>query len=230
MDKNDLINSVITDQSVIPRSRLAQWSNSREPWGAKDLNLKFLFANAAYMDLMGVDLVVGLSSRDLPLSKFADSFEEHDRMVIEKLDRVTSLEIHKFGGKQTYSAYMFDKYPLFDDNGVLIGVIFHGRSAINFSVNSFITEQVPTPFEFEKPSVLLTEKEWATLFLLLTGRNRKEIANFLNVGLKTIEQRINNCLTKTLQPTTGQLVNFAIECGWHRYIPENFLSECSIII
>lgn len=232
MDNANASNGVLAGQagSLVPAQMLMFWERSSEPWGVKNAELKFIYANRAYLDLLGVDDVLGKRSSDLPLFDFADSFEQQDRLVMDRLDRVTSLEIHRYGGKKSYSAWMFDKYPLLDQNDQISGVVFHGRLARDFGVKTFITGEIPAPLTFEKPTQLLSEKEWGTLFLLLMGKNRKEIAKIHGVSLKTIEQRINNSLTKTLQPTTQQLIQYAIKEGWHRYIPNEFLSECSILL
>lgn len=76
-------------RSVLPAQLLMFWENSQEPWGIKDIDSKYIYANRAYYYLLKIDprkfRIVGHLDNKLPspISEFASHFQQHDRQTIE---------------------------------------------------------------------------------------------------------------------------------------------------
>ncbi|EEQ12841.1 LuxR family transcription regulatory protein, partial [Yersinia frederiksenii ATCC 33641] len=79
------------------------WEHSSEPWGIKDNQSKFIYANNRFnklLDLPDKYNVEGRSDGELPtpISEFEVEFQEHDRKVELLQDRITSVEVHEWDG------------------------------------------------------------------------------------------------------------------------------------
>ncbi|OCQ51129.1 PAS fold protein [Photorhabdus australis subsp. thailandensis] len=90
---------------------------SNDPWGIKDKNSCFIYANQAFKYLQNFSNSFeyeGLYDDELPWdgAEFAKEFIAHDQHVMTKEQRVCSLETHVFGKEQILSSY-FLKKPLF---------------------------------------------------------------------------------------------------------------------
>lgn len=211
---------------VIPSCFLRLWQSSNDLYALKNLNLRYVYANTPFLNLFADVRVIGSVASELYGEKLGAKFTELDRLVIAKKSRVTTVEAHQFGsGTQILQ---IDKYPLFSTTGEISGVIFHGRPALDMSASMIIDGLQPAPFRVNTPHPKFTEKEWEALFLLLLGRSRKDASEQLNVSIKTIDQRINNCLQKTLKSSTQELLNIAGKENWQRFIPKRFVSNNNV--
>ncbi|EKN6183717.1 helix-turn-helix transcriptional regulator, partial [Yersinia enterocolitica] len=108
------------------------WENSSEPWGVKDNQSRYVYANNRLHRLLALPDKFNMEGRTdgelpTPISEFQPEYQEHDRKVKLLQDRITSVEIHAWDGRSYYQPYFVDKYPLMDENGVSQGVICHGR-------------------------------------------------------------------------------------------------------
>nr|WP_322887887.1 PAS domain-containing protein [Yersinia rochesterensis] len=122
---------------------------SSEPWGAKDNQSKFIYANDKYKSLLALlnkFFVEGRFDGELPAptAEFQTDFQQHDRKVELLQDRITSIEIHAFDGQSYFQAWFFDKYPLIDKDGVSQGTIFHGRPVDNLLLKNLYKIKIPT--------------------------------------------------------------------------------------
>ncbi|CFR13943.1 LuxR family transcription regulatory protein [Yersinia frederiksenii] len=143
--KNNLLHSI--------SSLINFWEHSSEPWGAKDNESKFIYANKKYHELLALPDKFNVEGRfdgELPAStsEFQTEFQEHDRKVERLKDRVTSVEIHAFNGLSYFQPWFFDKYPLIDDNGASIGTIFHGRAVDKMTLAHLNKIKVPKSLIF----------------------------------------------------------------------------------
>ncbi len=103
---------------------------SNDPWGVKDKNSCFIYGNLALKSLQNFSNSFefeGFYENELPWdsAKFAEEFIKHDKKVMEKQQRICSVETHIFGREQVLSSYFFEKFPFYHEDGNCIGVIYH---------------------------------------------------------------------------------------------------------
>lgn len=84
--------------------------------GVKDNKSQFIYANKKYHQLLALPdgfSVEGRLDGELPAStsEFQTEFQAHDRKVELLKDRVTSLEIHTFGGKTYVQPWFLINIP-----------------------------------------------------------------------------------------------------------------------
>lgn len=206
------------------------WEISNEPWGAKDKNSKFIYANRRYHELLslpkGFD-VEGRYDGELPAStaEFQNEFQAHDRKVESLLDRVTSIEIHPFERNPYLQPWYFDKYPLMDNNGVCIGTIFHGRPVEMVTLARLDKIKIPSSLVFSPPSDFFLKREWEIVFYLLQGFSARDISEHLHISFRTVNNHIQNIYHKAGVNSRRRLIEFCYENNISNYIPESFFKK-----
>ncbi|CFQ40784.1 MULTISPECIES: helix-turn-helix transcriptional regulator [Yersinia] len=206
------------------------WAQSSEPWGVKDNKSQFIYANKKYHQLLALPdgfSVEGRLDGELPAStsEFQTEFQAHDRKVELLKDRVTSLEIHTFGGKTYVQPWFFDKYPLIDEDGVSVGTIFHGRAVDNMALNHLSKIQIPTSLVFTPPSTLFSNREWEVLFYLLHAYPSTEIANRLYLSTRTVCNIIQSIYRKAGVSSKQQIIEYCDAKNINNYIPQSFFKH-----
>lgn len=206
------------------------WEISNEPWGAKDSNSQFIYANKKYNELLalpeGYD-VAGHYDGELPAStaEFQEEFQQHDRKVETLLDRVTSIEIHPFAGHRYLQPWYFDKFPLMDAEGYCRGTIFHGRPVDIITIEKIKKINHQTSLIFTPPSEIFSPREWEIVFYLLQGCSTKEIGDTLSLSYRTVSNHIQNLYQKTATTCRKGLIDYCYERNMTNYVPENFFRQ-----
>lgn len=222
---------------VISPQLLMFWDNSSEPWGVKNIESRYAYANKAYYDLINIKQslhnIEGSLDDQLPssIAEFAWHFKEHDRSTLQVKDRLCSLEIHRYGSEQLLQPYYFDKFPLFDHKiGKCIGTIFHARKFEHFSLLKHINGERPTFFCFFPPEQLFSDGELDVIFYALQSMSSKIIAKKLDLSFRTIENRLLVIYKKAGVHCLSGLVDFCRAKGFDRYIPQKFFCAGSQLI
>nr|WP_315903386.1 PAS domain-containing protein [Photorhabdus kleinii] len=88
------------------------WDKSDEPWGARDRESRFIYANPAFYQRLNLPEdfnIIGLSMGELPssIAEYAEEFHRQDQKAIQTMQRVTSLETHQLGGGITLNKLIF---------------------------------------------------------------------------------------------------------------------------
>jgi DNA-binding CsgD family transcriptional regulator len=218
----------------ISQQLLLLWETSREPWGVKNIDSQYVYANKAYYELLNINRasmsIEGYYDDELPCSiaKFAWFFKEHDRNTLAVQDRLCSLEIHCYGPEQILKPYYFDKFPLFDNSTAqCVGTIFHARQFENFSLLKHLNGEQPGFFRFYPPENLFTEGELDVIFFALQSMPSKNIAKRLNRSHRTIENKLQQIYQKADVHNLSQFQAFCKEKGFDRFIPQKFFSPGS---
>ncbi len=213
----------------ISRQLLILWESSSEPWGVKNIDSRYVYANKAYYELLNINpssvRIEGFYDDELPcpIAKFARFFREHDRHTLAVQDRLCSLEIHTYGPDQLLKPYYFDKFPLFDNTTAkCVGTIFHARKLENFSLLKHINGEQPGFFQFYPPENLFSEGELDVIFYVLQSMTSKNIAKKLNRSHRTIENKLQQIYQKADVHNLSQFQAFCKEKGYDRYIPQKF--------
>ncbi|WP_145530115.1 helix-turn-helix transcriptional regulator [Yersinia alsatica] len=203
------------------------WKLSSEPWGAKDNQSKFIYANDKYKALLALPnkfCVEGRFDGELPAptAEFQTDFQQHDRKVELLQDRITSIEIHAFDGQTYFQAWFFDKYPLIGKDGVSQGTIFHGRPVDNLLLKNLYKIKIPTSLVFTPPSELFSKREWEVIFYIMQSFTSKEISKKIHLSPRTICNIIQNIYGKINVTSKKQLIEYCYENKINNYIPESF--------
>lgn len=206
------------------------WSISNEPWGAKDKQSRFIYANKRYHELLSLPSGYNVEGRydgELPAetSNFQSEFQAHDRKVEKLLDRVTSIEIHPFEKSPYLQPWYFDKYPLMDSRGSCIGTIFHGRPVETITLARLDKIKIPASLVFTPPSDFFHKREWEVIFYLMQGFSAKDIARHLCLSDRTITNHIQNIYQKAGVNTRRGLIEFCHVKNISNYIPASFFKK-----
>lgn len=214
---------------IIAPYMINTWNAINDPIGIKDIQSRLIYVNSAYRELNGLpkDLKIDGQFDDelpTPLAEFADKLRGCDKLVMNTQERKSALEIHEFGRNKIYSAFICDKFPFLNNDGQVIGTIFHAKTAQSIPSDIFSeTNQKTGSIMLYSPSNFFTNAEWLVVFLLKRRFSRKEIASALELSVNTVSNRIAGIYAKTGVTTPAQLTDFIRANSWHNYVPEKFL-------
>lgn len=207
---------------------ISSWERSNDPWGAKDCNYRFIYANQAYLELLNIPTgydIRGCLEHDLRLivSNLKDEYNAHERKVQELGDRVSCLEVNFFGRDRVLQPYFFDKMPFFDSSGSFSGTIIHGRKAEIYSHDLLLSDDSPRSLYFNVPNSSFTKREWDIIYLLLRGLSYSLIAQELNLSIRTVKNNVQRLFVKSNVKSVDALVAYFKECSYEYYFPSKYL-------
>ncbi|QXF33488.1 helix-turn-helix transcriptional regulator [Photorhabdus luminescens] len=213
---------------VISPQVINTMEQSNEPWGIKDKNSCFIYANQACKHVQNISISFdyeGLYDYDLPWdgAEFAKEFMIHDKMVMEKEERMRSLITHVHGKEQILSSYFFEKYPFYHEDGSCIGTIYHGWQAQDFSFTRLFRGKLPANIMFQPPTDLFTQREWDVIFLFLQKYNNKQIGRMLNLSYRTVGNHISRIYQRIGAHSSYQLEEYCRTNDYDLYVPERFV-------
>ncbi len=203
------------------------WECSSEPWGVKDNQSRYVYANNRLHKLFTLPDKFSMEGRTdgelpTPISEFELEFQEHDCKVKLLQDRVTSVEIHAWNGHSYYQPYFFDKYPLIDEHGVSQGIISHSRPVEDVVLTHLNKIKVPISLILTPPSDLFSKREWEVLFYILHSFSSMEIATKLHLSSITVDNIIQKIYKKIGISGRQQLVDYCYENKINNYVPQSF--------
>ncbi|KAA1179764.1 PAS domain-containing protein [Photorhabdus heterorhabditis] len=211
---------------------LHMWEKSDEPWGAKDCQSRFIYANSAFYQLLNLSEdfdIAGLSVGELPstIAEYEEEFNHQDQKVIQTMQKVTSFKTHLFGNNKVKQTYLCDKYPLCDEHGNCIGITFHLHEMQDFSVSYYYERTSPKALKFTPPNDTLTQIEWEVLFLALRSLDEESISEKLMISTEDTINHIQSIYRKFNLPLHIELEDFCKENNFDLYIPERFAAISS---
>ncbi|NHB87125.1 PAS domain-containing protein [Photorhabdus tasmaniensis] len=223
------MSNIINNKNNITPQLICMWERSNEPWGAKDCQSKFIYANPAFYQLLNLPEnfdITGLSTAELPspIAEYEEEYYRQDQKVIQTMQKVTSMETHPFGEDKTKQIYICDKYPLCDDHGRCIGITFHMYKTQNFSASYYYEKTPPATLEFTPPNDLLTQTEWEVLFLTLRSLDEESISEKLMLSTEYVVDCIQSIYQKFNLSQQIELKDFCKENKFNLYVPERFIS------
>lgn len=113
----------------IPKQLMQFFTHSKEPWGIKDVNSRYVYANQAYFDFLNIRSDVtkhidGFSyDRVRALAPLAKKLIAHDLKVMQTGQRLEAIGTLLLDDQ--YRTFIFEKYPFFDEKGHIVGTISH---------------------------------------------------------------------------------------------------------
>ncbi|MER2474260.1 MULTISPECIES: PAS domain-containing protein [Photorhabdus] len=209
------------------------WDKSHESWFVKDKKLRFIYANKEFVKLSKLPEdsdIMGYSVKELstPFNYLAHFFEEHDRKVLQSMQRVSSIIVaHLKSNGQQLNPCLCEKYPLMDEKNQCIGIICHIKRINHFSVHHYIKNDTTISVKLRPPNNILTEKEWIVIFLFCRGISNQCIANEMKISCRTLEKYFQSIYEKLLIGSIIELKLFCEKNHYDLYIPPKYFKSMS---
>lgn len=212
-------------------SLLSFMENNEEPWGVKDCESRFMYANKATLKFSQLPINFSIEGRldnECPAqwAEFASDLQKQDRAVEMAKKRVAMIQTCLWGQEHT----LCEKYPLFDNEKKCIGTIFHVRKFNFISLYDLFNKEIPPVLVMKPPTNDFTKKELEVIFYLLQSLNAKEIGIKLNLSNRTIENKLQLIYGKAKVSSLNAFKEYCKAEGFDYYIPEWFIkSGCTFI-
>jgi hypothetical protein len=113
----------------ISKQAMHFFTQSEEPWGVKDAQSRYIYANKAYFNFLEIQSdisndITKFSYDAIPaLASLAERLIAHDQKVMQTGQRLEAVGTLLIG--ENYRSFVFERYPFFDDNGSIVGTVFH---------------------------------------------------------------------------------------------------------
>ncbi|TDB52306.1 helix-turn-helix transcriptional regulator [Photorhabdus khanii] len=203
------------------------WDKSHESWFVKDKEFRFMYANPVFIKVNKLPEnfnVIGYNDKELstPFSNFAHLFEEHDRKVLQSMQKVSSIGIYLPDNGLKLKYYFCDKYPLMDENNQCMGIIGHMKDINHFSLYNYIKNDSSASVRPKLPNNILTAKEWIIIFLFCRGVSNKFIANEIKVSCRSLEKYFKIIYDKLSIGSMTELRLFCKENNYDLYVPPKY--------
>ncbi|EGY28019.1 Response regulator containing a CheY-like receiver domain and an HTH DNA-binding domain, partial [Candidatus Regiella insecticola 5.15] len=175
-----------------PRSLIMTLDKLPEPWGIKDLEFRFVYANPAMARLYKVKSsadIIGKFDHEIK-SKLADNAEDFvrkDKKVKESGDDIVTLELHPDSVDYPYTAR---KTQFLNDNKECIGIIGYCKALEICSLNDYVKGSMPGSLILNPPDDIFSERECEILFFRLQGMSTKDISERLCCSTRTVENHL----------------------------------------
>lgn len=201
-----------------------------EPWGIKDSESRHVYMNKAAYLYTNTPLnfdIEGKLDEEFPAAwaECAPEFKEHDKRTEGVKDRVAVIETHYWYGKDSLTPFISEKLPIYNDDGIIAGVIWNAKPLSSLSPLKYIKHQKPSVLTTEVDTLIFTKAELDIIFLMLQRYANKEIAKIYNVSAKTIENRIYSIYQKADVHTLRQFEEFCKSLQLDNYIPERLIEK-----
>ncbi|KAA1175226.1 helix-turn-helix transcriptional regulator [Photorhabdus heterorhabditis] len=216
--------------SQITPQLINMWDRSHESWFVKDKKLRFIYANKVFIKLSKLPEhfnVKGCTAKELPIpfNHLAHLFEEHDRKVLQAMQRISSIGTYLQSDSQQLKSYFCEKYPFIDENNQCMGIIGHIKEINHFSIHHYIKNDTTISVKLRPPNHILTEKEWTIIFLFCRGISSQCIANEMKVSCRTVEKYFQSIYEKLSIGSIIELKLFCAENNYDLYIPPKYFKS-----
>ncbi|WP_339056686.1 PAS domain-containing protein [Candidatus Regiella endosymbiont of Tuberolachnus salignus] len=117
----------------------ALMDKSLDSWGIKDRHSRFIYTNRAFLDCFnlppGVD-IIGKRHDELPscVAEFLANLRQEEKNVIKSGQRTTLIKAHLLRHKQKRHPYLYEIFPLYNQEGRCVGTVFYGKKPDTFSL------------------------------------------------------------------------------------------------
>ncbi|HIC7359607.1 TPA: LuxR C-terminal-related transcriptional regulator [Legionella pneumophila] len=204
--------------------------------GWKDLNLHYLGANKALLELKGFRDIEELAGQtDEDLSPWATEenkmFQQQDLSVLNG-EKIATVHFDS----RTSEVFLLEKCPLTDQENKVTGLIYYChpypknevyRALKDFDDNRQLSSHHYT-LNDNKNIYGLTDREHECVFLLIRGKSAKEIGALLSLSKRTIESYIENIKNKMDCRNKAEILVKAVLNGYHNYFPAR-LQQAAIV-
>ncbi|OFX62065.1 MAG: hypothetical protein A2046_15485 [Bacteroidetes bacterium GWA2_30_7] len=95
-------------------------------------------------------------------------------------------------------------------NAISDGNKYFGKKISDIVLNNYVSNNNSQDEEYIQPNVLLTKRELEIIKLIVKDKNNQEIADSLNISLRTVETHRRNIMQKLNVKTVVALVRYAL--------------------
>lgn len=225
----------MSDDDIIPKLNIPQkmtaiLDNLPEPYLIRDVHSRNIYANKPMLSVYNLgdksELVGKLDSEiNSPLVKYDNTPDEwvlQDRYVRNARQRMSFLEVHP---KSMDYPYIITRLPYYNEQLECEGTICFIDKLKAYSVDDFVTGDMPTSLLLQKPDDFFTEKECEIMFFRIQGMKSKTVANRLGMSENTICNYMQSLYYKTGARHLDDFREFCKRRNYHRYLPKRFLSK-----
>ncbi|MFD2049978.1 helix-turn-helix transcriptional regulator [Pantoea stewartii] len=212
----------------IPQQAIIFFKHSNEPWGVKDRQSRFVYANKAYFDFLKIhedisSRITEYSYVDIPVfASMAERLIAHDQQVMQTERRMEAIGTLLIEGY--YRSFIFERFPLYDESETVTGTVFHMKPFERISMNYFLEKPFYGEATFSPPTSIFSKREWDVLFLLFRGAQKTQVAEFLGIVEVSVRNILSRLFLKTGTSSREKLLEKGIDNGWHLYVPPRFVS------
>ncbi|WP_176487258.1 helix-turn-helix transcriptional regulator [Candidatus Regiella insecticola] len=215
----------------LPRSLIFTLDKIPEPWGIKDLESRFVYANSALVKLFNVKSradIVGKFDHEIASKLTADNaveFVRQDNQVISMKRDLITLELHP---NAVDYPHIVRKLPFFNEDEECVGIIGYSKNLEVCSLNDYVKGSMPGSLILNPPDDLFSERECEILFFRLQGMSAKDISERLCCSTRTVENHLQIVYQKAGVNCLASLKEFCINKDYHRYLPKRFMTKLRI--
>jgi len=227
--------SHVKDRSV--RSQLDSFSHnecfmifcdlSREPWFFLDADRRFLYTNAAFIQLMGLEPSMDVKGYSIEELRF-QSVKLHQSMIVHIKNLCTegsSFMINYFNGMDFLQPYMIYDYPLLSAEGENIGFALNFKKAKLINSAVLLGKVIPRDFTVVPAEPIFTPRELDILFLFLNLMTYKQIAEELQLSVRTVRNHIGRMFYKTEVTSRDEFIIYCKNSHYDVFYPSQLLSD-----
>ncbi|HII2981111.1 TPA: helix-turn-helix transcriptional regulator [Yersinia enterocolitica] len=200
------------------------------PWAIKDNSSKFVYLNESCLDLFDIQPGFDFEGRldeEMPCSwsEYSDDFKAHDRKAEQSREGAEIIVTSSFGRERVISPWYFPKFPIYNQNGKVLGTVFFGKKFNFISICDFFNSLKPSVITLTPPVDDFSERELDIIFYAIQKMTAKEIAVKLSLSNRTIENRLRFIYDKVGCHSLKELIEYCHTSGLSHYVPKKVLRE-----
>lgn len=200
------------------------------PWAIKDNNSKFVYLNESCLDLFDIQPGFDFEGRldeEMPCSwsEYSDDFKAHDRKAEQSREGAEIIVTSSFGRERVLSPWYFPKFPIYNQNGKVLGTVFFCKKFNFISICDFFNSLKPSVITLTPPVDDFSERELDIIFYAIQKMTAKEIAEKLSLSNRTIENRLRFIYDKVGCHSLKDLIEYCHTSGLSHYVPKKVLRE-----
>jgi len=221
-------NNHIPDIKLSP-SVVALFDQMDEPYGIKDHESRYLYANQAALDLYALrnfNEIIGkteneIKSKLVEHEQIADEFMRQDRKVCLEFSSLSLLEVHP---SAVASPYFANKVPFRDESNRCVGVVAYCKRVNVKTLNKFIVQQMAGSLLLDKPDDFFSERECELMFYRLQGMAPAAVAHRLGLTLPVFANAMQKLYLKAGTQHFDDFQDFCAGRNYHRYVPNRLVA------
>lgn len=222
--------SKLTVNSLIKLPIISIMEHSDIPWAVKDNQSRFIYINETGVNFLGLPPgfdFEGKGDEELPIScaEYAEEFKAHDRKAESSKDGAEIIVTSDFWRKEVLEPYYCPKFPIYNNEGDILGTVFYAKKFSFVSVCDFFSKLKPSVITLTPPVDTFSEKELDIIFYAIQKLSSKEIASKLFLSHRTVENRLSIIYNKINVHSLSSLIEYCHTAGLHNYVPKRFLRE-----
>ena len=199
---------------------------------AKDTNYRFTFVNKALLDRLGLESqsqILGKSDNDFFDPNLSDKYRAEDKAVFDYLQPVLNRIWHVPNGRGGIDWYISSKYPIFDENENLLGLlgIMRGSQEAGATLDIYADMSRVINYIQENFHQQIEVVELARLVYLSKSQFARRFKKMFNMSpVKYINKVRIDIACEKLISTNDSLSTIAFDCGFydHSYFTKKFKS------